>query len=1019
MKFGLRWRGTIRSRLLLAALCVEAIMLTLLVANSVRLLYDSLATQAQNHASQVAPVLNAALVAPLAQRDYATLQAILKESHAVKGFEYLAVLDNRGKLVASSGWSAEKELPVPDEDFTLALKDGSARYDVRRSITLAGQPLGTLQFGLGLSHIVESRKALVTQGVTIAVSEIALSTGLLIALGLWLTRHLSALTTASEAVAKGDYGSVNVPQGDDEVGRLGSAFNAMALAVNERLGELQNALRQNAETATTLEKERARLSSLLSAMEFGVLFVDPDGRIAYANPALTDLLNLTVDVVGHPLDAALSSSDYHIEPSHIVALTGGEEPGEFQLSDGRIITYRPFPVMAAHGGGGRLWTFLDVSASRQAAQQLISAKEAAESANRAKAAFLATMSHEIRTPMNGVIGMTDLLLDTALNEEQRHFGETIRVSAESLLTVINDILDFSKMEAGKLELDHTDFNIVTLVESVVDILAPRAHAKGIEVASFFDPKIGSLMRGDPGRLRQILMNLAGNAIKFTAHGGVSIEVKVAERYEGRLSLRFDVRDTGIGIPSEAHGRLFAMFSQVDASTARRYGGTGLGLAISKRLSEMMGGSIGFDSQIGEGSCFWFTIQLDDVGAPAVTQLDLTGHRVLVVDDNPVNRDVLDRQLRAFGIQTASFAEPEAAIEELIQAASAHPWEVAIIDVQMPHITGYEMVDQIRATPAISTMKLILTSSQGDHLGKDDQKMDAFLHKPLRQQALLDAIAMVLGMERSTLASCEAEPAMPERVAAECRLRILLAEDNPVNQQVALGLLRKLGHSVEVVGNGAEAVEAVRTLPYDLVLMDVQMPEMDGLEATLAIRKLGNEASRVPVIAMTANAMRGDEKICLDAGMDGYISKPIDRQKLMDVITTYADSKSDTIRVSPVEIRSNEDSTDIDFAVLDALSEDIEASSVVAILSKFHEDATHRISASVTAMSMGDVDRVRQEAHAIKGAASSLGLLAIQDASHKIEKVASEVGEISCDLAILADLIAALPERLCRSDYQIL
>jgi signal transduction histidine kinase/CheY-like chemotaxis protein/HAMP domain-containing protein len=867
--------------LLVAALCVEALMLSLLVANSVRLLYESLASQAQGHADQVAPILNAAVVAPLTQRDYATLQAILTESHAVEGFKYLAVTDNRGKVVAASGWPTDQDLPQPDQNFTLALKDGGARYDVRRPITLAGQPLGTLQFGLGLNHIVDARKALVTQGISIAIGEMALSTGLLIALGLWLTRHLSAITRASEAVANGDFSSVEVLQGEDEVGRVGKAFTAMSRAIDERFGQLQTALHQNAETSKSLDNERARLLSLLSAMEFGVLFVDPDSRIAYANPALNDLLSLPADAVGQPLAEVLAACGTAIGTDHVRALCETGEAGEVRFPDGRIVTYRPFPVLTAEGGGGQLWTFLDVSASRQAAQQLITAKDAAESANQAKAAFLATMSHEIRTPMNGVIGMTGLLLDTDLGDEQRHCAETIRDSAESLLTVINDILDFSKMEAGKLSLDCSDFDLAALAESVVDILAPRAHAKGIEIATLFGPGVPTLLRGDSGRLRQVLMNLIGNAVKFTAQGCVSVEVTAAEPVGGRVGLRVAVEDTGIGIPLEAESRLFAMFSQVDASTARRYGGTGLGLAISKRLVEMMGGTIGFERLPGSGSRFWFTVQLDSLDPAPPSRGDFGGRRVLVAHGAEAARTLLKRQLTNFGIEATTVPTASAALAELIRPDGAAGWDAVIVS------DSIDIATTIRAVPALSATRLILASASGRPPDDRESGYDAVLRKPSRQQNLLDTLGPLFGIPGPSAAAAPPDSDETAPPGGPRRARILVAEDNPINQQVAVGILRKLGHSVDVASDGAEAVEAVRTLPYDLVLMDVQMPEMDGLEATAAIRRLASPAGRVPIVAMTANAMRGDDAMCLDAGMDGYISKPINRQKLIEAVARHA------------------------------------------------------------------------------------------------------------------------------------
>jgi signal transduction histidine kinase/ActR/RegA family two-component response regulator len=612
---------SVRARFLMAAVLVEAIMLTLLVSNSLRLMNDYLVQQVEQHAQQITPILTAATIAPLAQRDYATVQSVLDESLSKKGVSYLVVVDTQNNRVASSGWPKDQDLPKSDQGFDLALRSTVPVHHVQTPILMFGQQLGTLYLGMDLSHIVAARQALLTQGALIALGELALSALLLMVLGLWLTRHLVALTRASREVTAGNLSPAPANEGDDELGQLGAAFNTMSRTLKQRV------------------------------------------------------------------------------------------------------------------------------------QDLVQAKEQAEQSNRAKSEFLATMSHEIRTPMNGILGMTDLVLDSKLTQEQSEQLQVVKTSANALLGIINEILDFSKIEAGKLEIENLDFDLEQLLRHCLAPLRVRAHAKGLELTALASGRLETHLIGDPNRLRQVLNNLVGNAIKFTNQGTITVGW---ERMPGTpQKFRFWITDTGIGIPADKQHSVFEAFTQADNSTTRTYGGTGLGLTISSTLVRLLGGEITLVSRVGHGSTFEFTLPLAS-GSPLIT-----------------------------------------------------PARVA------------------------------------------------------------QASSSVSGMGTLSVAG----------------LQVLLVEDHPINQKLAISLIERSGHRVTLATNGEEGLHAAIGQRFDLVLMDMQMPVMDGLQATRAIRahESANRLLRMPIVAMTANAMPGDRQACEDAGMDDFLSKPFKADDLRELL----------------------------------------------------------------------------------------------------------------------------------------
>jgi signal transduction histidine kinase/CheY-like chemotaxis protein/HPt (histidine-containing phosphotransfer) domain-containing protein len=624
--------------------------------------------------------------------------------------------------------------------------------------------------------------------------------------------------------------------------------------------------------------------------------------------------------------------------------------------------------------------------------QLRKAKTDAEAAAEAKAQFLATMSHEIRTPLNGVIGMTGLLMTTELSEQQRGYAETARQSGETLLAVINDVLDFSKIDAGKVELEVVDFDLYDIVESVTGMIAVRAASKGLELASFIEHDLPRRLSGDPFRLMQILINFASNALKFTERGEIVIRAKAGTDIRGNLLVRFEVSDTGIGLSCAESSHVFEAFAQADSSTTRKYGGTGLGLAISGKLATLLGGRIGVQSKQGEGSTFWFEAPFAKAKSSAPPRVHLDGLRVLAVDDNSVNRTILHEHIIGWGMRNGAADSGPRALE-LLRAAAARgeSYDVAILDMQMPEMDGLELTRRIKADPTIADVRLILLSSIGDHgLAAAGRKagVDACLTKPARQSELFDCLVRVMSLQPSEKKCVEVDLEVAKRRRSRLLkrrdgMRILVAEDNAVNQQVAVGVLASLGYAADAVANGIEAIEATTRIQYSAILMDCQMPEMDGYEATRRIRLREEGGPYIPIIALTADAVSDARAKSLAAGMNDYVSKPIIAEQLAAVLERWT---SPPRQASLTERDRPANDEPLDQTALGNLRklEDTTPGLLKNVAELFLRDAPIGLERLKDAVRVEDAELIGRLAHMMKGSAGNLGARGMAAICAKVE-----------------------------------
>jgi len=1036
------------SQLFKKALCllvlVFAVTMVATTILSARFLDGILTEQYETKGTAIAHGIAEASLETLLYRDATSVQTLIDQyfdEERIQGVSYIFVANAEGDIISHTfapGIPAEvRELVSNDSKKSkkqkrateiqyIQFQDGGDFIDIAAPILVS--EVGFVHVGMDRTLIRKAVRSAVFQqtgliGAIFLVSVVAaylmMST---IAEPLQkLTQCANDMATSnSAAFTTEDFSARLAPisRHSDEVGKLAQAFSHMVREVAAREQNLKQARED-------VRRSEMHFRSLIENAFDVIMKVDRDGKLSYVSPAMETVLGFPSDQwlsrsileIAHPDDQmairdCLSQSLQGKRNGHSVEFQALHRDGSLRIMKGLFNNMLGNSVVE-----GIVINLRDLTESRHA-EEMRQAKEVAEAANRTKSEFVASMSHELRTPMNGIIGMTELTLDTDLTPEQREYLTLVNVSADSLLMIINDILDFSKIESGKLELDPIDFDLHDSIGDAMKALGIRAHAKGLELAFSITPEVPKMLVGDPGRLRQIITNLVGNAIKFTENGEVVISVAVDSKTTDHVVLHFAVTDTGIGIPENKQQLIFDPFSQADNSTTRQYGGTGLGLAISTELVAMMGGRIWVESTVGAGSTFHFTASFRPSSAPN-RELDISldklrGLSVLAVDDNATNRRILTELLVNWEMHPAAVASGQAALVELQGAATCgKPYAMAILDVMMPEMDGFDLAERIRRQPELAGIVIIVLSSGSASENSArcrELGISSFLLKPIKQSELFDAMAMALDIaspatEVATAASTDTGPRFDG-------LRVLLAEDNRVNQKLAVSLLSKLGCCVTVAENGRQALARWEAEEFDIVLMDVQMPEMDGFETTAAIRELEKATDKhTLIIAMTAHAMKGDRERCLAAGMDDYLSKPVRSQVLKDKLANLVNPSGSAANVAESSFEST--STLFDWAqALEGCEGDEEL--LQTLIDAFLEESKILMPQLRAAVAKRDATEINGVAHTIKGALLALSAPAPAAVASELEKIA-----VSGDLTGSDKALAALEENLASLELVLL